>query len=107
MNQFNLNKGNPAKQIELLPQVLWKEIVLEDKEKCRSHACVLIKKGLTTSGWNCDKIPGMSKCFSGLTGFYQSTHIMNWSCRKCDFDFCIACLQVDKLYESLLEEKEE
>ena len=51
----------------------WKDIIIEGDIKTPSHQCVMKSKGLTDSGWKCDKLKGQQKCFSGLTEFDQSS----------------------------------
>jgi hypothetical protein len=71
MNAFSEKTGNAVSQIKMLPEAMWKDIQIEDQVKTRSHpSCFLVKKGITTSGWACNKLKGLNTCYSGITGFY-------------------------------------
>ena len=77
---------------------MWKDIEVPEKQLVSSHGCALKHMHTKTNGWNCDKIKGLKKCYSGLTGFYQSTGIHVWSCEVHDYDMCVKCMKVELLY---------
>ena len=94
-------------QLESLPELMWKDITVPEKQTVRSHKCELIKRKYMSSGWKCDLLKGARKCFSGITGFYQTSNIQGWRCDGCDFDLCIKCMQVDNLVMNLVSRDEE
>jgi len=60
-----------------------------------NHDHELTERVIVNDGWNCSQLKNAGKCFSGLTGFYQSDGLRGWECRDCDFDICEKCIQVD------------
>lgn len=46
--------------------------------KFQAYEYLLTYDKVPNNGWNCDRIPGAGKCFSGLTGFNQSNGISRW-----------------------------
>ncbi len=69
------------------------------------HAIKKQKPG-EVNGWDCDARAHFGKCFSGLTGFYQSKGVEGYSCRPCNFDICKKCLQVE-LFIQMIQNRED
>jgi len=42
--------------------------------------------------WDCDKLRGARKCFSG-----QLAKDSVWRCDDCNFNLCINCMQVESI----------
>jgi hypothetical protein len=94
--------SNINAQLEMIPETMWINIVVPDTQKFRSHDYFLIAKGAENSGWDCDKIKGVDKCFSGLTGFYQSDGMKVWMSEIENYTICEKCMKVDILLQDLL-----
>ena len=94
---FVKQSGNIKKQLELISENMWCNIVVAKEQKIRDHKCPVKNMGVSNTGWDCNKLTGAAKCFSGLTGFYQSNGMQCWQCRKCNYDLCEKCMKVDML----------
>ena len=82
-------------QLDALPNT-YKSIVLKvPKTKIHSHEHNLKKNQGVRQGWNCNKIPGATRCMSGLTDFYQSDGMVGYFCEECGFDMCENCIKAD------------
>jgi hypothetical protein len=82
-------------------------MTVPDRVKIRNHDYELTKHASPpNSGWNCNRLKEAAKCYSGLTGFYQSTDMIPWSDREHDFDICEKCMKVDLTCEKLLKDEE-
>ena len=53
----------------------------------------------TNKGWNCDGRKHFKKCFSLKDLGKIPLDTKGWTCRPCDFDLCIKCIQISILYE--------
>ena len=65
------------------------------------HPLIFIDK-TSDNGWACNGKDLSNRCFSGITGFYQSQGIPRFRCEKCDFDLCENCVNFyrkKKFYE--------
>lgn len=59
------------------------------KSKVHQHNLKLIK---SDSGWICDGSKEETKCFSGITGYYQTDGMIRFRCKECDYDLCEKCM---------------
>jgi hypothetical protein len=101
---FKSLSGNITKQLEMIPEKMWIDKVVPNEQKFKSHEYPLHVKRSPNSGWDCDKIPGVGKCFSGLTAFYQSDGMDAWFCNQKNFCVCEKCMKVDMLLQELEKE---
>jgi hypothetical protein len=73
----------------LLPEEMWKDIVVEDRVKVLSHDCFINRNDATDGGFNCKKLKDVGICFSRKTGLSKTTKVQGWQCYKCNFTLCI------------------
>ena len=59
--------------------------------QAHEHPLVFLDKS-QDNGWLCNGQSFGNKCFSGITGFNQTTGIPRFRCEKCDFDLCENCM---------------
>ena len=96
-------------QLKAIPKEFYEKIVLTDQIITRSKPGVTLTKHHRDHGgsWNCDRIRGVGRCLSGLTGFHQSRGIEGWNNRSHDFDMCIKCAQADRFIEMVLNKEDD
>ena len=73
MNHTSLTSKNII--INQLKEDQWQDVLIEDNVKTLSHEHVLKSRGLKNTGWDCDHLAGIKKCYSGLTGFNKSSEV--------------------------------
>lgn len=99
---------DPKEQVKLLEPAEWQQMDIPQGEvpvDFHPHPIKPHQKG-EVNGWDCDARPHFGLCFSGLTGFYQSQGLQGWSCRKCNFDVCKKCLQVQLVIQRIQERED-
>ena len=81
------------------------DIAEPEDVQTNSHKCMMSFHDVE-SGWYCDRIPGVNRCLSGMTDFYQHKHanpkIEAWACKKCDYFLCSRCMKADFFLQRIL-----
>lgn len=89
-----------------LPFFCYGGIDLDETEIVPSHKHPLIKhKPGHHTNWRCDRITGAAVCKSEINS-YNSNGVQGWRCNQCDFDLCIACMQVSKFIERMTQRED-
>ena len=70
LEDFSKVKDNRSSQMNLLTEDHWKDVVVSETQKIRNHTHQVSGGVARGNGWNCNRLEGASKCYSGLTGFY-------------------------------------
>jgi len=76
-----LSKGQPANN----------KIANIEKPPNHPWHCHALERCLRDNGWACDGMNQRGGCFSGTTGFHQTTGMQRFRCEKCDYDLCGKC----------------